>query len=63
MTLAFEDEGAWIIRARTLNEALVGVEDPDLTAATLDHALSDGDTSKVRERMKERDIPFVTYSG
>jgi hypothetical protein len=27
MTLAFEDEGAWVIRARTLNEALLGVED------------------------------------
>jgi DNA-binding response OmpR family regulator len=63
MTLAFEDEGAWVIRARTLNEALLGVEDPALSAGILDHALSDGDTSQVRERMKERNIPFVTYSG
>jgi hypothetical protein len=28
-----------------------------LSAAILDHALSDGDTSKVRERLKERNIP------
>jgi DNA-binding response OmpR family regulator len=63
MTLAFEDEGAWVTRARTLKEALVGVEDLALSVAILDHALSDGDSSQVCERMKERNIPFVTYSG
>jgi DNA-binding response OmpR family regulator len=63
ITLAFEGEGARVIRARTLSEALHGVEEPALSAAILDHALSDGDTSRVRERMKERNIPFVTYSG
>jgi DNA-binding response OmpR family regulator len=61
--LAFEEEGAWVIRAHTLNEALRGVENPALSAAILDHALSDGDTTKVCERMKERNIPFVTFSG
>jgi DNA-binding response OmpR family regulator len=63
MMQAFEDEGASVIRARTRNEALLGVEAPDLSAAILDHALSDGDSSKVCTRMKERNIPFVTYSG
>lgn len=63
ITLAFEDEGAWVIRAHTVNEALLGVEDPALSAAILDHAFSDGDSSKVCARMKERSIPFVTYSG
>ena len=63
MTLAFEDEGAWVTRARTLKEALVGVEDLALSVAILDHALSDGDSSRVCERIKERNIPFVTYSG
>ena len=63
MMQAFEDEGARVIRARTRNEALLGVEAPDLSAAILDHALSDGDSSKVCTRMKERNIPFVTYSG
>jgi DNA-binding response OmpR family regulator len=61
--LAFEEEGAWVIRAHTLNEALRGVENPALSAAILDHALSDGDTTKVCQRMKERNIPFVTFSG
>ena len=63
ITLAFEDEGAWVTRARTLNEALLGVEDRALSVAILDHALSDRDSSKVYARLKERNIPFVTYSG
>jgi DNA-binding response OmpR family regulator len=63
MTQAFENEGARVIRAGTLIQALRGVEDPDLSAAILDHALSDGDSSRVCTRMKERNIPFVTYSG
>ena len=63
ITQAFEDEGARVIRARTLNEALLGVEDPALSAAILDHALSDGDSPAICERMTERNIPFVTYSG
>ena len=63
MTLAFEDEGAWVTRARTLDEALLAVEDRALSVAVLDHALSDGDSLKVYARLKERNIPFVTYSG
>lgn len=63
MTLAFEDEGAWVIRAYTLKEALARVENPKLSAAILDHGLNDGDTSTVCKRMTERNIPFVTYSG
>ena len=63
ITLAFEEEGARVIRAHTRDEALRGVENAALSAAILDHALSDGDTTKVCERMKERNIPFVTFSG
>jgi DNA-binding response OmpR family regulator len=63
ITQAFENEGARVIRARTLSEALLGVEDPALSAAILDHALSDGDSPAICERMTERNIPFVTYSG
>ena len=63
ITQAFEGEGARVITAHTLNEALCGVEDPALSAAILDHALSDGDSSTVCKRMKERNIPFVTYTG
>jgi DNA-binding response OmpR family regulator len=63
ITLAFEDEGAWVIRAHNLSEALLGVENPDLSAAILDHALSDSDSSTVYEHLKKRNIPFITYSG
>jgi DNA-binding response OmpR family regulator len=63
ITLAFEDEGAWVLRAHTLKEARLGVEDPALSAAILDHALSDGDSAEIRKRMKERKIPFVIFSG
>ena len=63
ITLAFEEEGASVIGAHTLDEALRGVENPALSAAILDHALSDGDTTRVCQRMKERNIPFVTFSG
>jgi two-component system, OmpR family, response regulator len=59
----FEDEGARVIMARTLNDALRGVEDPDLSAAILDHGLGDSDSYLVCDRMRQRDIPFVTYSG
>jgi CheY-like chemotaxis protein len=62
MTLALEDEGALVIRARTVNEALTAVEDHRLSAAVLDRGLSAGDTSTICERMSERNIPFVTYS-
>jgi DNA-binding response OmpR family regulator len=58
-----EAAGARVITARSLTDALVKVEDPDLSAAVLDHGLSEGDTSEVCERLKERNIPFVLYSG
>ena len=60
---AFEDEGARTILAATLTAALLAVEDPALSAAIVDHALGDGDSSEICERLKERDVPFVTYSG
>jgi len=62
LTLALEDEGALVIRARTVNEALTAVEDHRLSAAVLDCGLSAGDTSAICERMSERNIPFISYS-
>ena len=60
---AFTNEGARVKTARSLRDALVAVEDGTLSAAILDHALSDGDSSQLRERLTERKIPFVLYSG
>jgi DNA-binding response OmpR family regulator len=59
----FEEEGAQVILARTLGDALEGVEHPDLSAAVLDYALGGGDSSGVCARMTERKIPFVVYTG
>jgi len=60
---AFEDVGAWILRARTLKEALAWVEGRKLSAAVLDHTLADSDTSTVCKRLNERNIPFVMHSA
>ncbi len=60
---SFEAEGATTIMARTVAVALSAVETPNLSAAIVDHALGDGDSSELCRRLKERDIPFVTYSG
>lgn len=60
---AFEQAGAKTIAARTIASALLAVENPGLSAAIVDHALGDGDSSEICERLTERNIPFVTYSG
>jgi DNA-binding response OmpR family regulator len=60
---AFKTAGAAIATTTSLKQALVLVEHEDLAAAILDHALGDGDSSQLCARLKERDIPFVIYSG
>ena len=47
----------------TLKQALILVEHDGLAAAILDHALDDGDSTLLCQRLKERDVPFVIYSG
>jgi DNA-binding response OmpR family regulator len=63
LTQAFERVGAQVIMSTTLHDAMVLVEDESLSGAVLDHALKDGDSSPLCERLKERDIPFLIYSG
>jgi DNA-binding response OmpR family regulator len=60
---SLEAAGARLITARTLATALRCAEEPDLSAAVLDHGLRDTDTSAVCTKLKERNIPFVVYSG
>jgi DNA-binding response OmpR family regulator len=60
---ALQDVGAKTITARTLAAALVAIEEPSLSAAIVDHALGDGDSSELCQRLKERDVPFLMYSG
>jgi DNA-binding response OmpR family regulator len=60
---AFETAGARVIRSSTLRHALLLVESSGLSAAVLDHGLTDGDSSQLCERLKELNIPFVLHSG
>ena len=60
---AFEEQGATVMVAQTRRDALLGIEDPRLSAAILDHALGETDSSTVCQRMKELGIPFLVYSG
>ena len=61
---SLKDAGAEIIISRTLGDAMEKAELPNLTAAVIDHALHDGlTTSDVCAKLKERNVPFVVYSG
>jgi DNA-binding response OmpR family regulator len=61
---AFKSAGAEVLIARTLGDAMHQAETQDLTAAVIDHVLHGGlTTSDVCAKLKERDIPFIVYSG
>ena len=60
---AFTNAGARVVTARSLGQALDAAEDGALSAAILDHALSDGNSSQICGRLKERNIPYVLHSG
>ena len=63
ISMAFEKTGAHLTTTNTLKHARLLVEHDGLSAAILDHALPDGDTSTLCCRLTERRIPFVVYSG
>jgi DNA-binding response OmpR family regulator len=55
--------GARVLLAHSLPKARIHARDPELSAAVLDHGLKTDDTSEICTILKERDIPFVLYSG
>ena len=63
ITQAFEHTGAEVTSTNTLRHALLLAEHDGLSAAILDHALGDGDSSELCARLKERGVPFLFYSG
>jgi DNA-binding response OmpR family regulator len=63
ITDELEAAGAAVTTTDTLKHALILAEHDDLSGAILDHALSDGDSTLLCSRLKERGIPFITYSG
>jgi DNA-binding response OmpR family regulator len=61
---AFKAAGAQVIISRILQDALHQAATANLSAAVIDHALHDGvTTSDVCAQLKDRDIPFIVYSG
>jgi DNA-binding response OmpR family regulator len=60
---AFSNAGARVVTASSLAQAFTAIEDDPPSAVILDHALSDGESSQFRECLKQRNIPFVLYSG
>ena len=47
----------------SLHQALVLVNHDGLSGAILDHSLGDGNSTKLYERLTERGIPYIIYSG
>jgi len=60
---ALENAGANATMTTTVRHALILVEHDGLSGAIMDHALSDGDSTALCVRLKERGIPYVSYSG
>ena len=60
---ALQTAGAVVTTTTSLKQALILVEHDGLAAAILDHALGDGNSGQLCARLKERNIPFVIYSG
>jgi CheY-like chemotaxis protein len=60
---AFTNAGARVLTVGSLARALIAIEDEVPSAVILDHALSDGESSQLCERLKERNIPYVNHSG
>jgi DNA-binding response OmpR family regulator len=60
---AVSNAGALPVIAGTLQEGLRLAEDPRLSAAILDLALGEDDSSPLCARLSERGIPFIIYTG
>jgi hypothetical protein len=49
------------VTARSLQDALIAAENVLPSPALMGHALADGDSSKLRERLEELGVPIVLY--
>ena len=63
ISMAFEGTGAHLTITNTVKHAKLLVEHDGLSAAILDHALTDGDSTSLCTRLAERGIPYLMYSG
>ena len=60
---ALEKAGAHATMTTTVRHALILVEHDGLSGAIMDHALSDGESTALCARLKERGIPYISYTG
>ena len=60
---ALERAGASATMTTTIRHALILVEHDGLSAAIMDHALSDGESTELCARLKARGIPYLNFSG
>jgi DNA-binding response OmpR family regulator len=60
---AFSNMGARVVTVRSLAQAFIVIEEDAPSAVILDHALSDGESSQLRDCLEERNIPYVLHSG
>ena len=63
ITRELEAAGAAVTSIDTLRHALLVAENDDLSGAILDHGLSDGNSSLLCQRLTERGIPYILYTG
>jgi len=55
---ALQKAGAQVETTHTIRNAVALAEKKQFSAAILDHALSDGDSSALRQILSERGVPF-----
>ncbi len=60
---ALEKAGAHATTTTTMRHALILIEHDGLSGAILDRALADSDSNALCARLKERGIPYISYSG
>ena len=63
VSMAFENTGAYLTTTNTVRHAKLLIEHDGLAAVILDHALADGDCNGLCERLRERGVPFLMYTG
>ena len=60
---SFKAAGARVRLCTTVEGSMVVAEDADLAAAVVNHVLYDGEAAPICQRLTERGIPFVLFSG
>ena len=60
---ALEAAGAHATMTTTARHAMILAEHDGLAGAIVNHGLSDGDSTAICARLKERGIPYISYSG